>query len=348
MESHSDRDVADRSSTPGPAADTAPVPYPMDFKRQGSDLAETVQRLNNELFEVKSDLAETLQRLNNELFEVKNVILHVAGLVENTATDTRSALERVTQDAIIASLGRVLAVEARLARGQAMAKPAVPRPRPHVTFEAALEQARADFPRQFDDWQQRLWAAERAIAESVVGNVAHAGDPYSLAFKSFVEIHVRGAVLDIGCGPLGCPFYLSGLDRRRLWGVEPIVQRVAPLIPVVRGIGECLPWEDRSFDAVISATSIDHALSLERSLAEIARVLTEGGLLLMWIGSVPNAPRYDPASADYAPADAYHLFHLDKTWFEPLLLERFAMEDRIVVWRQSHEHVFYRLRRAPR
>jgi hypothetical protein len=46
--------------------------------------------------------------------------------------------------------------------------------------------------------------------------------------------------------------------------------------------------------------------------------------------------------------DRFHLFHIDRTWFEPMLEERFILADRLVIWTPAHEHVFYMLKRKRR
>jgi SAM-dependent methyltransferase len=344
METLGNNDSTDPNGIPSPGTDADPAGHFEALYRLEREFGERLQRQSNEIYELKNIVLHLTGLVENGTIGIKNGLKHVAGLVENTSIGTKGALESVIQDVIVAWLGRLLAIEARLARGQHTGKPVTPRPRPHVTFESATELVRAEFPQQFNGWHQRFLAVERAMASSVIGNAANAGDPYSLAFKSFVELHARGTILDVGCGPLGRPFYLSSFNAQRLHGLEPVVQHTSTDMHIVRGMGECLPWEDKSFDTVISATSIDHVLSLGRCLSEMARVLVSGGFLLIWVGSIPGAPRYEPTVATYASADAFHLFHIDKTWFEPLLLEHFAIEDRVVLWRQSHEHVFYSLR----
>jgi SAM-dependent methyltransferase len=173
-------------------------------------------------------------------------------------------------------------------------------------------------------------------------------DPYSHAFKSFVEAHAVGSILDIGCGQFERPIYLSGFPKSVIYGLDPLPAQTEFDFPVARGIGEYLPWEDASFDTLISATAIDHTLSLDRALAEMERVLAADGRILMWVGSVPGAKRYEPEAPEYAPADKFHLFHIDRAWFEPMLEERFVVADRLVIWTPAHEHVFYMLTKKRR
>ena len=283
--------------------------------------------------------------LCQEIFELRNATQHLGSLIENAEIRLANNIgERFTQ-LIAENVGRLLRVEAKVGRGGARCLPearALPAPIAELGFDQALAMAKSGYPRQFDDWLTRLKTLEDAIAVTSVGNLAHAADPYSQAFRSFVNLHAFGTVLDVGCGTMGRPVYLADLPADQLHGLEPLSLQAPFDFPVRRGISEYLPWEGGSFDTVVSATAIDHALSLDRALDELKRVMTLSGRLLMWVGSQPGTRPYEPESPDYAPADRFHLFHIDRAWFEPMLERRFTIEDRIILWTPSHEHVFYK------
>lgn len=91
-------------------------------------------------------------------------------------------------------------------------------------------------------------------------------------------------ILDLGCG--------SGLDLAA-WGVTALdevtgldiddsrlaIARVRfPHRIYLHGAGENLPFEDRSFDRVISAVALPY-MNIHKVLAEIHRVLVPGGAL---------------------------------------------------------------------
>jgi ubiquinone/menaquinone biosynthesis C-methylase UbiE len=165
-------------------------------------------------------------------------------------------------------------------------------------------------------------------------------------FRGFVERYAHGRVLDVGCGIFGRPYYLSSYPAELISGIDPLKPEQSPDFEFVRGISEYLPWPDASFSTVISATSLDHCLSLDRSMAEIRRVLRPKGCFLLWIGSNPGAPKYEPNQPNFAPADQYHLFHFDVRWFEPMLSEAFTMVDRVEFHKVGYRHVMYCLDRA--
>ena len=89
-------------------------------------------------------------------------------------------------------------------------------------------------------------------------------------------------VLDLGCG--------SGVDLAS-WGVTASdqvtgldidAQRLAlakvrfPNRTYQQGTGECLPFEEESFDRVISTVALPY-MNIQKTLAEIHRVLVPGG-----------------------------------------------------------------------
>jgi SAM-dependent methyltransferase len=104
----------------------------------------------------------------------------------------------------------------------------------------------------------------------------------------------RVAALDVDAGDTG----LGALDDAR--------------VARVRGELEALPIATGRFDAAIAAASLHYALDLPRALAELARVLRPGGLLL-----IADSPVYPDAAAreaawqrtreHYAAAGAAHL-----------------------------------------
>lgn len=99
----------------------------------------------------------------------------------------------------------------------------------------------------------------------------------------------RGAVLEIGAGTgLNLPHYPSGLDELVL--VEPgarigghiDLDQAPPDAPVrlERAPAEYLPFEDASFDTVVSTLVLCTVADPQRAVSEVARVLRPDGRLL--------------------------------------------------------------------
>jgi SAM-dependent methyltransferase len=99
----------------------------------------------------------------------------------------------------------------------------------------------------------------------------------------------RGAALEVGAGTgLNLEHYGSAVTRLVL--LEPDVHmarrlraraaRARPAAEVVRGVAERLPFADASFDTVVVTAVLCTVPDPAGALAEIARVLRPGGLLL--------------------------------------------------------------------
>lgn len=100
---------------------------------------------------------------------------------------------------------------------------------------------------------------------------------------------ISGAVLEIGAGTgLNLAYYPDGLDRLVLCEPEPhmatrLERRAAQLTrraEVVRATAETLPFEDETFDTVVSTLVLCTVTNPQATLDEIRRVLRPRGSLL--------------------------------------------------------------------
>jgi SAM-dependent methyltransferase len=90
-------------------------------------------------------------------------------------------------------------------------------------------------------------------------------------------------VLDIGCGLDTVLDFLPGVKGYTL---DPLAARLAPLglpsgIRHVSGVFEQLPFADGAFDRVFLMNVLDHVQAPVKGIAEIARVLRRGGVLVL-------------------------------------------------------------------
>ncbi len=112
------------------------------------------------------------------------------------------------------------------------------------------------------------------------------------------ERQLRGRVLNAGCGEGLYSAFIEGfagvaaivnVDRAR----PSIARRGDPRHRDLQGTLTALPFGTAAFDAIVCTEVLEHIPQDEEALAEIARVLKTGGLLVVSV-PLPPAPR-DPA-----------------------------------------------------
>ncbi len=96
--------------------------------------------------------------------------------------------------------------------------------------------------------------------------------------RSVVDRLPPGRLLDLGSGT-GAAAPLFG--DREVTALDPVPEMLAlsPVTARVVGMGEALPFADRSFDAVFSAFVFRNLDSVTATLTEVGRVLRRGGSL---------------------------------------------------------------------
>jgi SAM-dependent methyltransferase len=117
-------------------------------------------------------------------------------------------------------------------------------------------------PGRYDSWFQR----HRAAYQSEL-----------LAVRALLPRGGRGVEIGVGTGRFATPLGIC-------WGLDPspAMQRYAARrgVNVTSGTAESLPFEEGSFDTVLSVTTICFVDDVQRMLAEARRVLRPGGRLV--------------------------------------------------------------------
>jgi SAM-dependent methyltransferase len=100
----------------------------------------------------------------------------------------------------------------------------------------------------------------------------------------------RGAGLDVGCGTgvlaerlAGAGYEMTGVDPSD--GMLEIMRRRSPGVRAVCASGTELPFEDDSFELVLTVAAMHHiaeAPAVRAALGEMVRVLKPGGRVLVW------------------------------------------------------------------
>lgn len=90
----------------------------------------------------------------------------------------------------------------------------------------------------------------------------------------------QGRVLDLGSGTGAAAPVLAGREVVAL-DPEPAMLELSPIAERVVGVGEDLPFEDHSFDAVFSAYVFRNLTSVQKTLSEVHRILRPGGVCVV-------------------------------------------------------------------
>jgi 2-polyprenyl-6-hydroxyphenyl methylase / 3-demethylubiquinone-9 3-methyltransferase len=104
-------------------------------------------------------------------------------------------------------------------------------------------------------------------------------------------------VLDLGCAG-GFMAEALALRGANVTGIDPAAEAIDAACRHARetglpisydvGVGEGLPYDTASFDAVVCVDVLEHVADLDRVLAQVARVLRPGGLFLF--GTINRNP----------------------------------------------------------
>ena len=118
---------------------------------------------------------------------------------------------------------------------------------------------------------------------------------YDLLAADILKYRSEGSLLDVGTGPGYLLVKLHGLcPALRLTGLDASPAMVSEAgknlkrvglsdsIRVLEGFAQALPFEDESFDAVVSTGSIHHWKDPIGGLNEVYRVMRKGGHALMY------------------------------------------------------------------
>jgi ubiquinone/menaquinone biosynthesis C-methylase UbiE len=117
--------------------------------------------------------------------------------------------------------------------------------------------------------------------------------------RDFVELRGDERALDVGTGAGALAFALAPLVREVV-GLDPVPEllelaraRALPNTEFLEGDGTALPFPDGAFDLAGTHRTLHHVAQPERIVAELARVTSPGGRVLVVDQLAPD----DPAAA---------------------------------------------------
>jgi SAM-dependent methyltransferase len=110
--------------------------------------------------------------------------------------------------------------------------------------------------------------------------------------------------LDLGCGAGHASFAMARGGARRITAYDPSLDMLAVVakeaatrghdaVETCAGAAEVLPFENDTFDLVVTRYSAHHWASVPRALAECARVTAPGGRLIVIDVIAPEMPLFD-------------------------------------------------------
>ncbi|UCG23050.1 MAG: class I SAM-dependent methyltransferase [Chloroflexota bacterium] len=126
--------------------------------------------------------------------------------------------------------------------------------------------------------------SEQAGSRGEPGYVWRSGQERRLAMvRQWADL--SGRVLDNGCG-LGTWLEALRPYSRHRFGLEPEFERATQARPraegVVQAVGERLPFDDDSFDVVLSNEVIEHVADDRLAVREMVRVAKPGGRIVIF------------------------------------------------------------------
>jgi ubiquinone/menaquinone biosynthesis C-methylase UbiE len=144
-----------------------------------------------------------------------------------------------------------------------------------------------------------------------------------------------GRILEVGCGPGLLSARLASSHELEVTGLDldPAMIELARANALVSSGGSgrrptfvvgdvaALPFDDRSFDIVVSTFSLHHWSDRAAGLNEIARVLAPGGRALIWDikpGALPFHPAVDDAAERVSGSSLKVIAARDWRWPGPL------------------------------
>jgi ubiquinone/menaquinone biosynthesis C-methylase UbiE len=128
-------------------------------------------------------------------------------------------------------------------------------------------------------------------AEAYLNSAVHAQSPDLDALVALMKPWPKARALDLGCGGGHVTFNVAPLTREIVaYDLAPemlgLVARAAKErrldnVTTQQGAVESLPFEDASFDVVLSRFSAHHWRDLDAGLREAARVVKPGGMVAL-------------------------------------------------------------------
>jgi SAM-dependent methyltransferase len=127
---------------------------------------------------------------------------------------------------------------------------------------------RADMPFRFEDGRLNFLTRKLRKETRIADTENVSANPYDEEMMKLIETYKDGLILDCGAGRRD--IYFENVVNYEIVGYDSTD---------IIGVGEHLPFQSNTFDAVFSIAVLEHVRDPFRCAAEIARVLKRGGRL---------------------------------------------------------------------
>ena len=172
-----------------------------------------------------------------------------------------------------------------------------------MSRSTAVEAERAARARVRQLEYMRRFAEEwRGRDAEMAASMAEKARSVRARIEAIRPVRPKDQVLEVGSGGCGIIF---NFGTENCLGIDPLAdhlrqlfpwQRTSP-VPTLQAEGEKLPFDDASFEIVLSDNVVDHAEDPRRIVEEIARVLAPGGLFYFTVHV--HHPLYHVTSVAY-------------------------------------------------
>jgi len=154
---------------------------------------------------------------------------------------------------------------------------------------------------------ESMWKPTRLVQDASTGrfkvNISktYGGTLYlaDLQWRYYMPLmreHLRGDLLDIGCGPVPYFGFYRSLVRSCICLDHPVLGHSQDLLDFQIDLNKegRLPFDDARFDSILASDMIAHIQLPDRFVNELSRLLRPGGTLFLsstlinWLGEYPN------------------------------------------------------------
>lgn len=156
---------------------------------------------------------------------------------------------------------------------------------------------RTDMPYRIEHGRLNFLTRELRKETRIADTENVSANPYDHEMMKLIEIHKPGLILDCGAGRRD--IYFENVVNYEIVGYDSTD---------IIGVGEHLPFESNTFDAVFSIAVLEHVRDPFRCAAEIARVLKRGGELYCCIPFLQPLHGYPHHYFNATPQGARRLF----------------------------------------